>query len=89
MLILGIVAFNLIVSPTRIHEKMSCVLIQNMREGSIEIIDDIRYEFSFVAGSAFYQILNVFPEQKDKIKQPIDLKVIFSKISVFTLQLNG
>ena len=68
---------------------MSCVLIQNMREGSIEIIDDIRYEFSFVAGSAFYQILDVFPEQKDKIKQPIDLKVIFSKISVFTLQLNG
>jgi len=74
LMLSGWLTFRLIVPPMRIKETVLCSLIQNMKEGSVEILEPNWYEFSVVAASAFTQIGQQKPEYKEKLKTAIDLK---------------
>lgn len=86
LVVLGIITFKLIVSPTRIQENIPCVLVMNLAEGSIEIFDPVWYEFSMVAALAFSGITEKFPEYKEKLKVTLDLKgKTINDFSVFAI----
>lgn len=77
IVILILVVFKLIVSPTKIDEVMSCVMILNLTEGCPEMFDPVWYQFSTVTCEAFSGIVSIFPEIRTQIKKSSGLKSDF------------
>ena len=68
MLILGLVIFKLIVTETKIHETMPCLLIHNMKMGTINsLLAFTYYRFSIIASHAFQF------SGKNRLKQELKL----------------
>lgn len=72
--ILIVVVFKLIVSPTKIDEVMSCIIILNLTKGCPEFFDPVWYEFSVIACEAFSGLTNKIPEIENKLKEFPDFK---------------
>jgi hypothetical protein len=56
LVILGLIVFKLIVTPTKIQEKMSCALVHNRLDGIIEYIHPIMTPLSVLAHNTFEEI---------------------------------
>jgi len=74
LILLGWLTFKLIVPPMRIKETVPCCFIQNMKEGSVVVLEPVWYQFSEVASLAFTQLVERKPEYEEKLKKPIELK---------------
>jgi len=75
LIFLGWLTFKLIVPPMRIRETVFCCFIQNMKEGSVVVLDlPVWYQFSVVGAEAFTQLVERKPEYKEKLKESLDPK---------------
>lgn len=74
LLLLGYVAFRLIIPPMKIDYAVDCYLMQSMKTGDLLTPITMYYPFSFVAANAFQELGKALPEYKDLLKQPLDLQ---------------
>lgn len=74
LLILGIVAFRLLVPPIKIQDAAQCYLAYDMEKNEPLYSEMLNYDFWNIASMGFYELRTSKPEYKDALRHQLDLR---------------